>query len=230
MKNSLLFGLGLLFSTAINAQSFTLLPGDSVNANAPCNDLSIFKVDIENLKSTKLSVSWSLLSNTLVGCWDKAICQYGTCFAGIPNGGTMDSIAVGGNGFFDLNINPITYSGNGEVKLLVYETGNPAMADTLTYYVTGCSTGSACVTGITDNSQNSDVNIYPNPATDLINIKLINTPKSIEVLNILGEVVMKNNPSSNATTISTASLSSGLYFIRIYNNDNSIGIKKIYKQ
>jgi len=75
------------------------------------------------------------------------------------------------------------------------------------------------------NTANVNVKIYPNPATDYINITGINTNSSISIINKLGSVVYTKETSSNIR-INTLDMKSGMYFISI-NNNNKITVKKI---
>ena len=75
----------------------------------------------------------------------------------------------------------------------------------------------------------STINIYPNPANEIINIK---TDKKdnyrVELVNILGkEVLNKNIQNSDFTTVNTSNFNPGIYFARIYSNNKLIESRKI---
>jgi hypothetical protein len=73
------------------------------------------------------------------------------------------------------------------------------------------------------NQNNLQVSLYPNPATDILNIEMTNEIKSIEIYNIQGQKVM----SSNQKQINISDLAAGLYMVRIQDVDNAIATKKI---
>jgi carboxypeptidase T len=67
-----------------------------------------------------------------------------------------------------------------------------------------------------------NIRLYPNPTNDLLNISLNNAEvlDRIEITNELGQVISTIVPTSTLTTIGTAQLAEGIYFIVIYNKNN----------
>ena len=66
-----------------------------------------------------------------------------------------------------------------------------------------------------------NVDIYPNPTRDLLNIDLGQNPESTVVLyNVLGEEVLRETAKNN-TTISLKELPKGLYSVRVWNNNGA---------
>lgn len=84
------------------------------------------------------------------------------------------------------------------------------------------------LTGININKTN-DINIYPNPATDILNISLNENVKSLEITTITGSVISSFNANSNQMTFNVSDLSEGVYMIRFTNYDGSTVIKKFVK-
>ncbi len=76
--------------------------------------------------------------------------------------------------------------------------------------------------------QNS-VNIFPNPATDFINIQSTSNRnmESVEVMNELGAVILKTGFSSSFYKIKAANFSSGIYLLRIKSEGQTI-IKRVW--
>ncbi len=74
------------------------------------------------------------------------------------------------------------------------------------------------------------LSIYPNPATEYINIAGENIAE-IQICNLLGEVVYYNSrvvPRRDATiVISTENMSAGSYFVRVRMTDGKVVTKKI---
>lgn len=74
------------------------------------------------------------------------------------------------------------------------------------------------------------VSLYPNPATDVVNIKgLENNLKSIEVYNIAGQKVIATT-NNNLKTINISQLEAGVYFVNLYTENASKTIKLIKKK
>jgi hypothetical protein len=56
--------------------------------------------------------------------------------------------------------------------------------------------------------------VYPVPATDILNIKGLNAPAKVKIMNVTGNTV---NTQWVKTTLDVSSLSSGIYFIAVDN-------------
>ncbi len=95
----------------------------------------------------------------------------------------------------------------------------------------GCSTGP---TGIPNNEiENDVVSVYPNPFTNLVNIKLNEFQISnceFRIYNVLGAEVMFTTVVKQVTTIETGNLPSGIYFYRVNANNKTIQTGKIIAQ
>lgn len=81
-------------------------------------------------------------------------------------------------------------------------------------------------TSIND-AQAASIQVYPNPAKDVLNINLGNhTNAHIQLINIIGETLISVKDASGIATISTQGLPVGTYFVRIMANDK-LSVKKI---
>jgi len=64
------------------------------------------------------------------------------------------------------------------------------------------------------------IKVYPNPASDLVNVKSDFTIKNIEVLSYLGQIVYsENNLNTKLVQFNVSSLNSGVYFVKINTSD-----------
>ncbi len=90
-------------------------------------------------------------------------------------------------------------------------------------------TGTIITSAKNEISSKSEINIYPNPTTDYINIES-NSASIIKLYNIIGEEIISLN-SSNFEKIDVSKFNSGIYFIKIENlNDKSVISQKIIIQ
>jgi hypothetical protein len=88
------------------------------------------------------------------------------------------------------------------------------------------------ITGINEVTDNYNVSIYPNPANDYLMINTTtNENLKIEIYTIRGQSVISTECINNASQmrIDISQLPSGMYFIRIANNQNNI-TKKFVKE
>jgi hypothetical protein len=66
----------------------------------------------------------------------------------------------------------------------------------------------------------SEIQIFPNPATSILNIFSEENIESVEILNISGQVVSFKTVSNNIAEVDISALSSGVCFAKIYFLDN----------
>jgi hypothetical protein len=83
-----------------------------------------------------------------------------------------------------------------------------------------------CTVGVEELSKGS-VNVYPNPASDIINVAFNNLEVGlgmVEVINSLGQVVLTQsiaNTEGNSVKIQTKGLDGGLYFVKVTAGEKS---------
>ncbi len=111
--------------------------------------------------------------------------------------------------------------------------GGPSSVNDICPFITDAvftQTVSTC-TGIDEVINNNLVSIYPNPASEILNVQLemINDNTTISVINSLGEVVLIEKVISNNITLKTSNLTSGIYFIKVEGKNGS-STKKFIKQ
>ena len=73
------------------------------------------------------------------------------------------------------------------------------------------------VVGIEENAV-SEIAIFPNPATDILNITSSETISEIEIVNTLGQVVKRIEVNSDNAVCNVEDLKAGVYVVRIYGN------------
>ncbi len=70
------------------------------------------------------------------------------------------------------------------------------------------------------------LSVYPNPASDLLNINSNNQILNVKILNYTGQIVADNKFNNNEVIINTSVYNSGIYFIQI-ETIKGISIKKV---
>jgi hypothetical protein len=149
----------------------------------------------------------------------------------------LSSIADTGGTWLDPTYSPLvsseitasSTSGNYNYSYIVSAAGCPA--DTAVFTITvdqGCDYLSI------DKDLLSDISVYPNPTSDLLNIvnPSNNSSLKIEMLDMNGRIVMLENKvlkNSSETTIAITHLEKGIYTLRIYNEEGQKTFK-IVKQ
>ncbi|HET6243218.1 MAG: T9SS type A sorting domain-containing protein [Bacteroidetes bacterium] len=204
------------------AQNYTVSPSNSLDIVLNIDEYSGRQISFVNNLNKTINLEWQLISNNLIAGWDYSLCDYGTCYAGVPNSGVMDPIVPGDSGFVKMNITPLDIEGSGVLKLIVFETGTTTNPDTLVFNYNTFSTN-----GITDGpSEFATISVFPNPVSEIIFIKNIPSPSTINLMDVTGKTIQKIVSNSTIENIKVDYLSDGLYFISI---ENSISQKQIHK-
>ncbi len=85
--------------------------------------------------------------------------------------------------------------------------------------------------GVHDMSTNGSINVYPNPATDFINVNFNVLSKtsdfSLTMLDMTGKVVSTSNNTTGEFQINTSEFNKGLYIIKVQNGDQVTTTKVI---
>ncbi len=81
------------------------------------------------------------------------------------------------------------------------------------------------VTSVTENSTNTNISLFPNPANSILNIETDLVVSKIEIFNVQGVLVK----TSNTKNIQIAELQNGMYFVKVIFIDNLVEIKKVMK-
>lgn len=87
-------------------------------------------------------------------------------------------------------------------------------------------------TGVTEAElvEAGEMSAYPNPVNDVLNISSRFSFEKVELLSVTGQVLIRENTSSNNLALITNNLTNGIYFVKVsYNNGMSI-TKKVIKQ
>jgi alpha-glucosidase (family GH31 glycosyl hydrolase) len=82
-----------------------------------------------------------------------------------------------------------------------------------------------------DELAEAQVSVYPNPATDVLNIRLedVNHTASIELLDVSGKLVLTLTATQSNTQVPMEELSRGVYVCRI-SQDGRTAIRKVIKE
>ncbi len=66
----------------------------------------------------------------------------------------------------------------------------------------------------TANFEKSNISVYPNPATNTLNIDANNTIDKVAIYNVLGQEVIEKSPKAKNTTIDISNLQIGTYIVK----------------
>ncbi|MFZ4707843.1 MAG: T9SS type A sorting domain-containing protein, partial [Bacteroidales bacterium] len=83
------------------------------------------------------------------------------------------------------------------------------------------------ITTINEANNNSNVQVFPNPAKDVINVVSGINVKSLTLVNYVGQKVYNQSVNGNNFQINVSDFSTGMYIVRIETTDGSIITKRI---
>lgn len=136
----------------------------------------------------------------------------------------------------------------GAIAYKVYRNGNAIATTPNNYYTdatvqpgvtyayavqTVCTGGESALSGTVNGMATSiesysdvDVNIFPNPAQQLLNVEGENIAE-IGIYNAMGQLVLTAQPSENRTQLNVAHLTRGVYIVKVVTADGGTAIRKI---
>jgi hypothetical protein len=68
--------------------------------------------------------------------------------------------------------------------------------------------------------------MYPNPASSVVSISAKGL-RSVEIVNVSGQVVAKKLASSDNATVGVAGMKAGVYFVKVYDANGYVGARKL---
>ena len=87
----------------------------------------------------------------------------------------------------------------------------------------------SAIISLRKNGQSEPITLYPNPVTDNLLINSSSPIKTIEIINVAGEIVYTNKAVNLTNSISVKSFSNGLYILKIYTGSEII-LRRFIKQ
>jgi len=220
-----LLSISLFFISLMGvAQHYTVSPSRSVNMTAAFDELTISDIYMLNTSDKDIQLKWKLISNDLFPGWDFSLCDYTTCYTGLPAEGTMTPVPPGEKGFLGLNVCPYQIVGTGVVKMYVYEEGFFDKGDTLTWYV------NSTASGITKSTNAVNISLYPNPAKEIVSIQVDAkeiSSATIQVVDLIGKEWINTALSQTVTKLDVSNLPNGYYLVQYKYGSEIRGMKKL---
>lgn len=200
----LLFACGNVFS-----QSFMPLPGPVVEKEVDFQQASECYVFFDNPSGDTLQLRWRIVTESKPPGWKIDLCDYGLCYAGIPPNGTMNPVFDTIRPYLKLIVQPDTISGSAWLWFRVFEKDNDGNF-TDVYF----SLYSPGITG-TEEPASSDLELYPNPAFDVLFIENTGLKYSWPtLLNAAGQQIHKLAiPAGDQAMVNVSNWPAGVYYL-----------------
>jgi hypothetical protein len=143
--------------------------------------------------------------------------------------------------------NNVNVSGNGKIATLHYKinsgiTSTAALtiglsqanqsnaSGALTALTAGSSTVEAVITDMNELSAGTTIAVYPNPASQYVQIISKGLLEKIEVISLTGKLIFSETLSRSSYQLDANNFANGVYFLSIYGNGQKVERKKIIVQ
>jgi hypothetical protein len=213
------------YVSSLFAQSFTAAKDTAMFSGRSTLEEINDRIVITNQTASVLTLRCIRTIVDMPTQWETSLCHQTICF---PNATDSIDFTVPANGTNYLLIHYYLHNtvGEGTVTLKVTEVNNPQNQRVLTYIGTGFTT-----LGLESNKK-SNMEVFPNPVQDMVNIKL--SPEirgDYKIFNALGKCVMAGdiNGGSENYNIDFSAADSGIYFLTVNSSGNAITRKIIKK-
>ena len=185
---------GLIDLSASTAGNYTVL--NTIPASGSCpQSISSFDITVDGGPAVTLGTFTNVCTTTPAF----------TLSGGSPAGGTYS-----GSGVTSGDFDPSSATANTSVDISYsYTDGSTGCSNTATspIFVSDCL-------GLED-YETAVISVYPNPTNGLVHVANLTGKTSVEVINAVGTVVLKNNLTTSDNTLDLATLNAGVYFVKV---------------
>ena len=222
----------LLLSFGLSSYAQFSVTADSVVKEGVAKGIAEHvKCYVTNTSTTdSITIKWNKTSETLLSGWSGvSLCDNIQCY-GYDNTPHSFKLAPGAQGFLEVSLTSVSSAADGcnLTNVRFTQVGGTTTKDVL-YKI--CSWPNS-----TKDFENNDiVNIYPNPASDYVNITF-NDKKitSVNVMNVIGRKVAKfdvDASKSNQYRVPLSNVADGIYILQFADvNGKIMGVRRVTKQ
>lgn len=217
-------------STLLNGTNFTV---NAVLVNDMNQDVPV-ELDVKSLySSTKTLRVKKIEKSSTAPLSENAIC-WGLCTIGVVWGtqptvvSDPSPINAGATVLYSGHLYPKLDHGTTVFRYVFYDVANPTDSTWIdvTFNITNPNSVS-----LTEEKAETNLSLFPNPATTELNVRLNSTEKNktIEIIDLLGKQVFSKNVVNNSDNfkINTIDFKPGIYFVSVKSNNKSIKTEKI---
>lgn len=146
------------------------------------------------------------------------------------SGNTLSAVQSGATTYQWVDCN----NANAPVSSETASTFTPTISGSYAVVLTSgsCTETSACqavtisTSGIEEQTTNN-LNIYPNPASDLVTLNNLSIGSTLRLIDITGKIVLETIVSEEELHLELSQVNSGIYYFELMNNQEIIGFKKL---
>lgn len=213
MKTLLLLSALIITGSALSQTTFQWDTNDSIDVNLDANVTVQHPMYQSVVGNDTVTLAIEIIYNDIPQSWDGMVCIFGTCMGSIPVVGTqatMQPIYGSNQGMIRLTVNPFNGTESAKLQVMVWDVEFPNETDTATFILNR--------TLNTPELLASNVQIAPNPVSDILSIDTDYDLNNAQIINSVGQVVRSTEISASQQTINVAELPEGIYTIRLTGN------------
>jgi hypothetical protein len=208
----------LLLPVSLDAQSFFPVGGPLLEQEVAAEAANECYIFFDNPGGDSLLLRWRQLEVSMPAGWDIDLCDYGACYIGIPNNGTMSQVYDTIRPYLKLIVQPDTVAGTAWLWFRVYEASDPA-----NYQDVYFSLHTSGTTGL-HTPDPPAFSTYPNPVRDMLFLHNESAaPVPFRLADFQGRVWWRETiPPGTSVSISMAGVPPGWYLV-----SNTHSVQKI---
>ncbi|GAB4313947.1 MAG: hypothetical protein Kow00127_05120 [Bacteroidales bacterium] len=226
---SRLFTLLIAITTGLAAnvaqsQHFIFEPGAVYEKTVPATGYSTHIVYMKNLTGGELILGWERLEFDFPEEWQADLCDYVSCYMGIPESGTMYPLTDTIRGYLKITINPNGFAGTGFVSFKVFDNKHPEVADTVSFTI------HTVVQTLAASQEEVSFSAGPVPAGTWMNIHTGSSlPVTVQITSPEGEILSTFRQALSGR-VYTGNLKPGWYVLSATYPNGKVITRKILKK
>jgi hypothetical protein len=209
--------MGVFTFSQAQAQSYVLVPGDSIVGTIAMEDLTVFNFEQHNNSSDTLALSWQKLDAVVPTGWEATMCDNTICYTDLHDSSTQ-MVFPGEYGLASLHVTAHSTPGTAVVRYLLWDNAAPTVIDTLTWII------ALNVTTI-ESPESEDFYISQTSNGLVVNYQNDAARRVLTLCNVSGKTVRSVVTTKASVAIDTQGLPSGLYIVQSRTADTIHNLK-----
>jgi len=155
-----------LMCSHANGQTFSPTPEPTVQAEIGLELANEVYLYFENHTNELLQLRWRRMEESIPSGWNVDLCDYGECYIGVPPSAYMKPAPPGIQPYLKLIVQPGVWPGSAWYWFRIYNAANQSEYQDVYF-----SLHTPGVTGVQTADKTTELNVFPNPATDFLSIQ-----------------------------------------------------------